>query len=1124
MAEAVAGWLVCPVIRIVVDKAKCCAADRIRWLNGGVPVALNQLGVALTELRAVAGAVERSCGARCNGGRDLDQWLLQLKDAVHEADEVVDEFVYRSLRPDNGKVDRARSSLVKIGKQIVGADEPLNRLKAVIEKLGCIKDSSGRLMQVAGLEASRSGELSSGHHPTWDGPVTGSLLELEDDEVFGRDAERKDMVSWLVAPGPPHCGDRRAGAVPVAAIMGLGGMGKTTLARVLRHDDLVKATFDLVMWVCPVATNNKVGLLKEILQSAGVELPDDRTNFDWLQRRLEEAVSSRRFLLVLDNVWNKGEMNGHTWGEVLAPLRCGKPGSKIMVTTRKKIVANMLNASKHVMLDGLAFADVWSLFTRIAFSNDSVDKHPALFAIGEQLVLKLKGLPLAAKVIGGMLKSTRSVREWKKISEMESYDDVSSTLELCYRNLQEHLQPCFAICSIFPKNWRFKHDNLVKIWMALDFIRPVDGRKLEDVGKEYFDHLVDGSFFHQRKEGHQNYHYIHDLMHDLAESVSRIDCARVENVEEKQIPSTVRHLSVTGDAVMHLKGRCKLDRLRTFIILKQSSSSLSQLPDDILKELKGVRVLGLDGCGMVDLSDKIGQLIHLRYLALCKTITRLPQSLTKLFLLQTLSIPKRCRIEEFPKDMRNLQYLRHLDMDRASTSKVVGIGELVHLQGSIEFHVKREKGHTLEDLYDMNDLCRKLHIKNLDVVASKQEACKAGLRKKQGIKVLELEWNSTGKSVPSVNAEVLEGLEPHPHVEEVRIRRYHGNASPRWLDMSWRKENKFCLLKSLHLTNCRKWELLPPLGQLPCLKVLHLKEMCALRQIGSEFYGTNLIAFPCLTDLEFDDMPQWVEWTKEEKITSVFPKLRKLNLLNCPKLVKVPPFSLSIRKVTVRNTGFVSHMKLSFSSSSSSSKACNAALETCSTTILTDGLLHRQQMEAISVLTLRHCQGVKFEDLQALTSLKKLQLSHLDITDEQMGSCLQGLLSLTNLEIDNCSNITSLPHVEKPGCLTTLHIRQCSELSSLHSLPNLAALENMSIDNCSKLTLGSFPTDFSRLSSLKKLNIMCCAELESLPSGFPPSLQVLDLIGCRPALLNQLQLKNGPEWDKVAHIPIKRIH
>ncbi|KQK06251.1 putative disease resistance protein RGA1 [Brachypodium distachyon] len=1112
MAEAVAGWLVCPLIRIVVDKAKACAADRIRWLNGGVPDALHQLDRSLTELRAVAGAVERSRGAR--GG--LDRWLLQLKDAVYEADDVVDEFEYRRLlllQPDGGKVGRARSSLVKIGKQLVGADESLNRLKGVVEKLDSVMASSGRLMQAAGLEASWSGELSGGHRLTWDGPVTGSLLE--DGDVFGRDAERKDLVSWLVAT------DQRTAAIPVAAIMGHGGMGKTTLARVLFHDDSVKAAFDLVMWVCPAATYHKVELVKQILQSAEVQVPDDMKNFDWLQRRLKEAVSSRRFLLVLDNVWNKEGMDEYMWSEVLAPLRCGQPGSKIMVTTRKKIVANLLNASKQVMLDGLPFADVWSLFTRIAFSNDSAAKHPALQAIGEQLVPKLKGLPLAAKVVGGMLKSTRNISKWKRISEMEMYDNVSSTLELCYRNLQEHLQPCFAICSIFPKNWPFKRDKLVKIWMALDFIRPADGKKPEDVGKEYFDQLVERSFFHERKEGRQNYYYIHDLMHDLAESVSRIDCARVESVEEKHIPRTVRHLSVASDAVMHLKGRCELKRLRTFIILKDSSSCLSQMPDDILKELKCVRVLGLDGCDMVALSDKIGQLMHLRYLALCKTITILPQSVTKLFLLQTLIIPKRCHLEAFPKDMQNLKYLRHLDMDRASTSKVVGIGKMIHLQGSIEFHVKREKGHTLEDLYDMNDLRRKLHIKNLDVVSSKQEARKAGLIKKQGIKVLELEWNSTGKIMPSVDAEVLEGLEPHPHVEEIRIRRYHGNTSPCWLGMSFKKDNTLRLLKSLYLTNCRKWEVLPPLGQLPCLKVLHLKEMCSVKQIGSEFHGTNSIAFPCLTDLLFDDMLQLVEWTEEEKNIDVFPKLHKLSLLNCPKLVKVPPLSPSVRKVTVKNTGFVSHMKLSFSSSS---QAFNAALETCSSSILTDGFLRKQQVESIVVLALKRCEDVKFKDFQALTSLKKLQISHSDITDEQLGTCLRCLQSLTSLEIDNCSNIKYLPHIENPSGLTTLHVRQCPELSSLHSLPNFVTLESILIENCSKLTVESFPSDFSSLDSLRKLSIMSCTKLESLPSDFPSSLQVLDLIGCKPALLNQLQLKVGSEWDKVAYVPIKRIH
>uniref|UniRef100_A0A0E0L2J2 NB-ARC domain-containing protein n=1 Tax=Oryza punctata TaxID=4537 RepID=A0A0E0L2J2_ORYPU len=1123
---AVVGWLVCPVIRIVVDKARCCASERIRWLNGGVPDALKQLEDELTQLRAEAGGVERCLGGGGGrGNRELVSWLRQLKEVVYEADDVLDEFAYRKLAPNDGKVSLLGSSSIgKIGKQLVGKDESLNRLKAVIQKLNDIRANSGRLMQAAGLPNPGSGESSS-TLLTSDGPVTGSILE--DGEVFGRDKEREQLVSWLI--GSTTEGEDRSAAadtIPIAAIMGLGGIGKTTLTRVLCHDQEVRKTFDLIMWVCPAGSYNKLDLAKQILQSA--ELPEDTNSFDRLQQRLKEAVSSLRFLLILDNVWDKDDVDEYSymkmWSDVLAPLRSGKAGSRILVTTRKKIVAKLLNASKLVWLKELEFADIWLLFKKRAFSNDNIDRYPRLKAIGEQIARKLKGLPLAAEVVGGMLKSERSFSEWKRFSEMGIYGSVSNTLELCYQNLQEHLQPCFAICSIFPKNWRFKCDELIKIWMALGFIQlwPDDGKtQLEDVGKGYFNQLVARSFFHERKEGRRTYYYIHDLMHDLAENVSRIDCARVESIEKKSIhiPDTVRHLSVTSDAVMQLKGRAELKRLRTFIILKHSSSSVVPLPDDVLKELKGLRVLGLDGCDMVELSDKVGQLIHLRYLSLCKTITKLPKSVTKLFLLETLNIPKRCQLEEFPKDMWKLKYLRHLDINRTNTSKIVGIGKMVHLQGSIEFHVKKEKGHTLEDLNDMNDLRRKLHIKNLDVVASKEEASKAGLIKKHTIKVLELEWNSPGKSVPSVDAEVLEGLEPHPDVEEVHIRRYHGNTSPCWLD---RKDITY--LKYLHLTNCRKWAVLPPLGQLPFLKVLHLKEMCSLKQIGSEFYGTNPTAFPYLEDLEFDDMPKWVEWTKvEEKYDSVFPRLLKLKLLSCPDLIKVPPFPQSVRKVSIENTGFVSHLKLS----SSSSKASKVKVETCSAAVLTEGLLHQQQVQEIVDLTLRHCQDVKFEELHALTSLKRLQISHLDITDEQLGTCLQGLQLLTLLDILHCSQITTLPQIEYPGNLTKFHelnIRQCPQLSSLHSLPSFATLETVLIENCSRVTVESFPANFNSLTSLRKLTIMNCTGLESLPSCFPSSLQVVHLIGCKPTLLSQLQNKDGPEWDKIVSIPMKLIH
>ncbi|RCV17712.1 hypothetical protein SETIT_3G241400v2 [Setaria italica] len=1104
MVEAVVGWLVCPIIKIVMDKAKSCASDRIRWQGDGVPKALERMKDLLAQLRAVAGAVQARGSP--DKSRDLRAWLQQLIDAVYEARDVLDDFDDSAPQPE--------SPVARFGKRILGADERVNRLKDVVEKLQAVQANSPALMQAAAAHGSGlgSGDLS-GHHQGLHGGATGSVRDREH-VVFGRDRELQDMVSWLV--GTPDGGDARS--VPVAAIMGHGGMGKTTLAQLLFEDQEVDSAFDLKIWIQPAATDNEFELAKQLLHSVNVDVPNGMKNFNWLQVKLQEEVSSRRFLLVIDDVWNwnREDINGHAyremWSKVLAPIGNGKTtGSKIVITTRQKIMADLLYASKEVWLDDLPADAIWSLFKRCAFGEEDINKQPQeLQDIGRKIAEKLKGSPMVAKAVGQMLEGSRRVTHWKRVLDMDSFDNIFKTLELCYHNLPEHLQPCFAICSLFPKKWRFKRDKLVKIWMALDFIQ------LEDVGSDYFDQLVDRSFFHRQKVGRRRYYYIHDLMHDLAENVSRFDCVRIEDAKQ-EIPKTVRHLSVSSDTMAQLKSRCELKRLHTLLILKGPSSSLDQLPDDLFTELRSLRVLGLEGCNIVRLSERIGNLKYLRYLALCKSITRLPQAVTKLYRLQTFSSPKGSGLE-VPQNIVNLKRLRHLDMD---TSKITGIGKLVHLQGSIKFHVKNEKGHTLGDLNGMSGLRKELHIKNLDVVKDQEEAYQAGLNKKENVKVLELEWNSTGKSVPSVEAKVLDGLEPHQYVKKLIIRRYHGNRSPNWLSESLRASDLY--IKYLHLINCRKWEALPPLGQLPCLKVLHLKEMCSVKKISCDSYGTKLTAFPSLEELEFDDMPQWVEWTQEERNIEVFPKLRKLRLLNCPELIKVPHLPLSVRKVSVKNTGFVSQLKLS--SSSSLSKASKFALDTCSATVLTNGLMHQQQVEAVAILTLRNCEDVKFEELQVLTSLKRLQISHSNINDEQLETCLRGLQALTWLEISNCNNITCLPQMESSDCLTKfheLHIQQCPEFSSLHSLPSFVALESILIENCSKVTVESFPTNFNN-NSLRKLSIMNCAELESLPSRFPSSLQVLHLIGCKPTLMNRLQVKDGPEWDKIASIPIKQI-
>uniref|UniRef100_A0A0A9DSC0 NB-ARC domain-containing protein n=1 Tax=Arundo donax TaxID=35708 RepID=A0A0A9DSC0_ARUDO len=226
------------------------------------------------------------------------------------------------------------------------------------------------------------------------------------------------------------------------------------------------------------------------------------------------------------------------------------------------------------------------------------------------------------------------------------------------------------------------------MWIAQGFIQMENG-SMEDLGNEYFKQLLARSFFHTLKQGNRTHYVMHGLIHDLAQMVSHYNCARVEGDMSKSIPSTVRHLSVSRSSLPQLTKQCDLRRLHTLVVYKDSSVTLSTIPNDLFAELKNLRALDLTGCIISELPEAIGKLIHLRYIALPSTVKMLPESVSILLHLQTLDIPKKCQLDKFPEGMHQLVSLRHLGVDSKYISMIRGIGSLVKLQGSIEFHVKK---------------------------------------------------------------------------------------------------------------------------------------------------------------------------------------------------------------------------------------------------------------------------------------------------------------------------------------------------------------------------------------------------------------------------------------------------
>nr|CAN81564.1 hypothetical protein VITISV_002475 [Vitis vinifera] len=191
------------------------------------------------------------------------------------------------------------------------------------------------------------------------------------------------------------------------------------------------------------------------------------------------------------------------------PFTVGLNGSKIIVTTRSDKVASVMRSVHIHHLGQLSFEDCWSLFAKHAFENGDSSLHPELEEIGKGIVKKCKGLPLAAKTLGGALYSELRVKEWEFVLNSETWDlpndEILPALRLSYSFLPSHLKRCFAYCSIFPKDYEFEKEILILLWMAEGFLQQFENKKtMEEVGDGYFYDLLSRSFF-QKSNSHKSY-------------------------------------------------------------------------------------------------------------------------------------------------------------------------------------------------------------------------------------------------------------------------------------------------------------------------------------------------------------------------------------------------------------------------------------------------------------------------------------------------------------------------------------------------------------------------------------------------------------------------------------------
>ncbi|KAI9087094.1 hypothetical protein K1719_030929 [Acacia pycnantha] len=469
-----------------------------------------------------------------------------------------------------------------------------------------------------------------------------------------------------------------------------------------------------------------------------------------VQQDLRQLIEGKKFLIVLDDVWND---NVELWRVLKSLLSEGAEGSMLIVTTRSEKVGKMMGTHPPIILEGLDGERSWELFCRMAFVEGREPNNNELIAVGMEIVNKCGGVPLAIRAVGSLvyektlegitdLSFLRNCELWN-VDELE--ERVFAVLKLSYDHLPSPLKNCVAFCSLFPKDFSFKKKTLIQMWLAEGFIQPTVSMRCGEVPTSLLEFEKSRTIILLNNEFDQ----------------------------------------VTNPSVFDLVG----------------------------SKLKCLRVLNLNATSISKIPNNIGKLKHLRFLDLSRNCFRkVPEAITRLHNLQTLDLCDNYCLLELPRYISKLVSLKHLYITCCWDLKWMprGLGQLTSLQTLTNFIVAEQEmpgSARISELGKLNNLRGTLTITWLSRLRSNHnEAESAKLGEKQHLQQLSLIWDTDHSyKSPKVVAEdelILERLCPHHTIKSLCIKGFCGERLPEWI-------GDLLELQHLVLQNCKYLTSLP---------------------------------------------------------------------------------------------------------------------------------------------------------------------------------------------------------------------------------------------------------------------------------------------------------------------------
>ncbi|GAB4841578.1 hypothetical protein Ancab_022292 [Ancistrocladus abbreviatus] len=605
------------------------------------------------------------------------RWLHDLKAAVFDAEDLLDQIATKNLPSLVEPEPESQSWAVALCNCVSSSFNPFEKEAASrLDKIIQMLDSMALQIPILGLTAGAPLSIASQTRST--------TSFVKESEVYGRKEEKDRIIQLLLSQ------ENEKGGV---AIVGMGGMGKTTLARSIYNDDGFKGRFDEKLWIHVSNDFNVDRITKSALESV-TRQPCSLHDLNTIQFELSEKLRGKKFLLVLDDVWSE---KVEDWENLCGPFITGAQGSRIIVTARNEGVADIMGGFPKVRLHKLSKEDGWSLLSRYAFQSGSATVADSqLVKIGQEIVEKCDGLPLAIKILGSPLRSKLERKHWEKVRDSNIWDlpggknDILPPLSLSYCFLPSRLKRCFAYCAMFPKGYEFEKDKLVLLWMAEGFLCNLQTFSLQGCGGLQELPSAIGNL-KQLRHLDASWTEIKELPESICTlcNLQRLSLEVCRGLQE--LPSAIgnlkqlRHLDASWTEIKELpESICTLCNLETLSLLgcrglqelpsaignlKQlrrldvRSTEIKELPESICT-LCNLEALSLLGCrGLQELPSAIGNLKQLRRLDASWTeIKELPESICTLCNLEALSLQGCGGLQELPSAIGNLKQLQRLDV------------------------------------------------------------------------------------------------------------------------------------------------------------------------------------------------------------------------------------------------------------------------------------------------------------------------------------------------------------------------------------------------------------------------------------------------------------------------------